>query len=287
MNVEALTDATAGTCEYVIEGAGTYSLGVSREGYVSYTKELGITKNGLRAIVVPVIPIVEETGIRIMLSGDAGCEGTSLCLYCPKGIPIAHDRLVDEDVVNAQNKSSPQNGVKFENDAAATVGVMATITGGVNDWYRICVAVTDPKFTTLDKTRLDKSQRNEMQTANMVLQVILNNQTKYTIYPPAFPSGPLWDVGYLNGVTGEMMLVNCFCPKTPASRLELFDEYLAFYGYLNRKSNLRTLFGTSDPYLQASTRRANASSTIPSWTDPPSASSSPRPSSSPPPQRCF
>lgn len=87
MNVEGLTDEK-GQSEYVIDGCGYYILGVSREGYVSYTKDICISKNSRLEICVPVIPVIEEindkAAIRIYLSGDAGSQGLSFNILCPQ-----------------------------------------------------------------------------------------------------------------------------------------------------------------------------------------------------------
>lgn len=89
MNVEGLTDQN-GQCEYLIDGCGSYNLGVSREGYVSYTKEFCLSKTSLSEIFVPVIPLVEEindsTSTRIYLSGDEGSKGLSFTYFCPQSI---------------------------------------------------------------------------------------------------------------------------------------------------------------------------------------------------------
>lgn len=89
MNVEGLTDSK-GQCEYVIDGPGHFILSVSRDGYVSYTKEFCLSKTSLFEIYVPVIPVVEEVNdkaaIRIYLSGDCGSQELSFNIYSPNSI---------------------------------------------------------------------------------------------------------------------------------------------------------------------------------------------------------
>jgi hypothetical protein len=86
MNVEGLTNQN-GYCEYVTDGSGLYSLSVSRELYVSYTKELCFSKNSISDIVVPLIPmfddLAEQTKIYMCLSGDAACRGLAFDIFCP------------------------------------------------------------------------------------------------------------------------------------------------------------------------------------------------------------
>lgn len=86
--MEGLTDAE-GKSVYTTDGCGYYNLTVLREGYVSYVKDICISKNSLPEIVMPLIPAVEETeraNIQLCLSGDAAAKGLAFIIYCPTGI---------------------------------------------------------------------------------------------------------------------------------------------------------------------------------------------------------
>jgi hypothetical protein len=91
MNVEGLTDAE-GKYEYTTDGCGKYSLASSREGYVTSTQELCISKHSHQDIIVPVIPLVPDLGdkavIQICLSSDVGCPQLTLQIYCPISISL-------------------------------------------------------------------------------------------------------------------------------------------------------------------------------------------------------
>jgi hypothetical protein len=85
MNVENLTNSE-GKVEYKTSGLGYYTLAVSREGYVQYSKELCISKTSLKDIVVPLIPLAKETDrslVQVCLSGDTGVNNLSFTVYCP------------------------------------------------------------------------------------------------------------------------------------------------------------------------------------------------------------
>ncbi len=73
------------------EGPGRYLLSVSREGFITYTKELCVCKQSLDEIVVPLLPAVEESDtqaplIRFFLSSDSGARQFSFSLLCPLSI---------------------------------------------------------------------------------------------------------------------------------------------------------------------------------------------------------
>ena len=89
MNVEGFTDKD-GNFKYLLDGPGQYILTVSRDGYVSYVKEMCLSKQSVYDISVPAIPIVEDNDdkavIQIVLSGDCGSAGNSFYVYCPISI---------------------------------------------------------------------------------------------------------------------------------------------------------------------------------------------------------
>jgi hypothetical protein len=221
MNVEGLSNAE-GKCEYITEGSGYYSLLVSREGFVSYTKEICVSKQSSLNIAVPLIPnaglMADRAVIRLCLSGDAGAAGLSFIIYCPNETKI--------------NPSS-ENGV----------GSLAIISSGVNEWYRVCVACSKD-YTTVGKEKLDKYLRNEMQAHNIVLQVVVNDEAKYSITPPSFMAGDVWDIGFLNGFNGEIMLINSMVAAPPQTRLEFCNEYFGLYLQISKSPNLKSLLGT-------------------------------------------
>lgn len=88
MNVENLTNAE-GKTSYVTDNNGFYKISVEREGYISYTKDMCISKNSLKNIAIPLIPVVEENGkggVQLCLSGDCGVENLLFKIYCPLSI---------------------------------------------------------------------------------------------------------------------------------------------------------------------------------------------------------
>lgn len=85
MNVENVTDAE-GKVMYKTDGYGYYKLYVSRGSYISYTKEMCISKKSASEIVIPVIPMNKEgQSMQICLSGDSEMNGLSFKIYCPEG----------------------------------------------------------------------------------------------------------------------------------------------------------------------------------------------------------
>lgn len=84
-----------------------------------------------------------------------------------------------------------------------------------------------------------------MQAINVVIHIIVNNEVKYAIAPPCYPAGQAWDIGFINALNGEMMIINAFAKALPDARLELCNEYFGFYGYLSKKTNLASLLGTA------------------------------------------
>ncbi len=253
MNVEALT-TPEGQCEYTTDGCGNYMLNVSREDYVSYSKEVCVSRTSLDKIVVPLIPVVKEaegdhTTIQICLSGDSACKGMSLVLICPIGTvnAIFQPRRVDNEKLDERRPQSDKNHARLVVTNAGKVGTLATVTSGVNSWYRVGVAVRDPKLTTITKEQLDRHLQNPMQALNILVQIIVNNEVRYTVYPPSYSEGAegeFWDIGFVNAYNGELMAINALCEETTVSRLDLCSEYFAFYGYVSQKTNYRSAFGT-------------------------------------------
>ena len=90
MNVEGLTDSE-GKYEYTTDGCGKYTLSLSREGYVSSTHDLCVSKHSQSQIVVAAVPLAREqddkTVIQVCLSSDVGCAQLALQLYCPLSTP--------------------------------------------------------------------------------------------------------------------------------------------------------------------------------------------------------
>lgn len=85
MNVENLTDKE-GKTQYITDGNGYYTLTVSREGYIPYTKEMCISKTSLNNITIPLLPLgndLDSTVIEVFLSGDACANGMNFTIYCP------------------------------------------------------------------------------------------------------------------------------------------------------------------------------------------------------------
>ena len=138
---------------------------------------------------------------------------------------------------------SAQNKVQVMGQNGEKVGMMATISSGLNEWYRLSIAVNDPGLTTVTKEKLDRYIQNEMQAVNLVLQVIVNNEIKYTIFPPCYMAGSVWDIGFINATNGELMVINAMTAEIPSSRLELNAEYFNFYGYICQKPNYRSTLG--------------------------------------------
>ena len=90
MNVENLTDVN-GKTSYITDGHGHYNLLIQREGYITYTKEMCISKISLNDINVPLIPIAKKEGeanIKICVSGDKGAKDLILKIFCPKGMLV-------------------------------------------------------------------------------------------------------------------------------------------------------------------------------------------------------
>jgi hypothetical protein len=149
---------------------------------------------------------------------------------------------------------SEANGTSLKAANAATVGILATIRSGANEWYRVTVQC-GPELGAVNMDRLDKYQQNELQVLNVVVRVVVNNEVKYVLSPPNYVAGTTWDIGFVNALNGEMMLINAFRSAPPQDRLELCNEYFSFYGYLSKKANLRSILGTScGLILQASIR---------------------------------
>ncbi len=235
MNVEGLADAT-GKSVYTTDGCGYYTLSVSREGYVPYTKDLCISKTSLSEIVVPLIPHpgdTERTTIQVCLSGDAAAKGMSFKVYCPQ----------DAEVLGRMKAESGPNAARISKEHAEKVGSVLTIFSGINEWYRVCVELTNPELASITKEDLDRYIQNRLQALNVVVHIAVNGELKYTLYPPASISGTVWDIGFINAFNGELMAVNAISETAPNNRLELSNEYFTFYGYVCQKQNLRAAFG--------------------------------------------
>ncbi len=234
MNVEGLTNSE-GKCEYTTDGRGDYTLHVSRDGYVPYVKDMCVSKNSLANIIVPLIPTVQaapdRTTVEICISGDAACKDLSLVLFCPFG----NERL------DGTHAESERNKARIVDSKA---GKVAIITSGLNEWYRVGVVIKDPKLTTLDKKGLDQYVQNPLQSLNVIVHVVANNEVRYTIYPPACLAGEFWDLGFVNALNGEMMVVNALTCVVPDNRVELCAEFFAFYGYMaGQGANCKAAFG--------------------------------------------
>jgi len=235
LNVEALTDEN-GKSNYTTDGLGRYLLTVSREGYITYAKDLCFSKTSLTEITVPLIPIVQEsekTNIQICLSADCTAKGMGFRIYCPQG----------EEVLGKMKSDSNKNGVQINSKNADKVGISTVINSGANEWYRICAELTDPALTSVSKEKLDRFTQNEMQALNVVAHIIVNGELKYMIYPPSSMVGRFWDIGFINAINGELMGINAIAESAPNNRLELSNEFYAFYQYVSQKSNIRSAFG--------------------------------------------
>eukprot|EP00826_Nyctotherus_ovalis_P054316 TRINITY_DN7104_c0_g1_i7.p1 TRINITY_DN7104_c0_g1~~TRINITY_DN7104_c0_g1_i7.p1 ORF type:complete len:559 (-),score=139.57 TRINITY_DN7104_c0_g1_i7:123-1799(-) len=233
MNVENLTNGE-GKTSYMTDNDGYYKLSVEREGYVSYTKDVCISKNSLKAVAVPLIPVaVEGVSVQLCLSGDDGVENLLFKVYCP----------LNDEVVDSKKMRSTQNGVNLYYKNAKVIGSVATISSGVNEWYRVCIELHNSKFISIDKEKLDKYLQNPLQALNVVVHVILNGELKYIIYPPSNIAGTVWDLGFISAMSGELMAVNSISGVYPNDRLELCPEYLAFYNYISQQPNPRAAFG--------------------------------------------
>lgn len=234
MNVEGLTDKE-GKCQYVIDGCGRYSLNVTREEYISYTKEFCFSKNSTLDIVVPLIPmedsLAEQTKIKLCLSSDIACNDLSFHIFCP----------INDEIITKKNASSP-NKISVSYKMADKIAAIAKIESGINEYYRICVVVEDEKLYKFSKERLDRFMQNELQARNVLLHVVVNNELKFSISPPAYMSGNIWDIGFINAIDGELMLVNTMIAKAPSSRLEWWNEFFCFYSMISRKPHIKSLF---------------------------------------------
>lgn len=146
-------------------------------------------------------------------------------------------------MVDGKKTKSAQNGVNLYYKNAKMVGSVATISSGVNEWYRVCIELKNSKLTSIDKEKLDKYLQNPLQALNVVVHVVLNGELKYTIYPPSNIAGTVWDLGFISAMSGELMAVNSISNVYPNDRLELCPEYLAFYNYISQQPNPRAAFG--------------------------------------------
>lgn len=88
-----------------------------------------------------------------------------------------------------------------------------------------------------------------MRANNVQLQIILGNEIKYSISPPAFFAGAVWDIGFLNAFNGEMMIINSSAEEMPQSRLLLSNEYFNLYEIISHCSNLKNMFGKNSVIL--------------------------------------
>lgn len=131
------------------------------------------------------------------------------------------------------------NAVKI---SSTQIGCNVEITSGANEWYRLCVKC-NKELVEVNNEKLDKHLRTEMQTLNVMILVVVNNELRYTVYSPSFMAGEVWDVGFLNAFNGEMMLINVMQATLPANRLELCNDYFSFFGLLTKKANLRSVLG--------------------------------------------
>ena len=120
---------------------------------------------------------------------------------------------------------------------------MAIISSGINEWYRVCVELTDPSLVSVDKGKLDKYIQNALQICNIVIHIAVNGELKYTLYPPSNVAGQIWDLGFINGLNGELMTINSLAQTSPNSRLEYCNEYFAFYAFVCQKPNIKSTFG--------------------------------------------
>jgi hypothetical protein len=151
--------------------------------------------------------------------------------------------MIDNEIIGDKKMESPQNKVHVMAHNGEKVGAFATITSGLNEWYRLSIVVSDPALTTVDKPKLDRYIQNEMQAMNLVLHVVVNNEIKYAIYPPCYMAGPVWDIGFINAINGELMIINSMTTELPSNRLELNQEYTNFYSFISQKPNYRSSLG--------------------------------------------
>lgn len=155
---------------------------------------------------------------------------------------IYSKKLIDEEIVDEKNNESAANAIKLNSQFSSQVGCGVEISSGINEWYRVCV-ICEKNLVEVDNEKLDKHLRNEMQAKNIMVLVVVNNELKYTIYCPAFMAGNVWDLGFINAMSGEMMVINVMRSSLPENRLELLTEYINFFGLLTRKTSYRTVFG--------------------------------------------
>jgi len=239
-SVESLTDSK-GQIEINFNGPGYYNLQVSKENYISYTHEICYSRNSKENIVIPMIQceqeieLSEKTIVKLCLIGDNGISGLNLNIMCP----------IDEDIVSKAKNISMKNMTELEVKNSESIGQIARICSGVNEWYRIFISC-DSKNMQLNKNDLDKYLRNQLTRNNISLFVLVNNELKYIIPAPEFiPENynKIWDLGFINAYNGEMMLINSITNEMPATRLEFSNEYFALYSLINSTPNLKSLFG--------------------------------------------
>ena len=239
MNVENVTD-TEGRVTYKTDGCGYYKMFVSRENYVSYTKELCISKESASDIVIPLIPISKKFGMQICLSGEYDMGDLSLKIYCP-------NTQEDDEILGNKESSVLEGKARIVNNS---IGALALLTNDVNEWFRVCVELTGNRFTFVDKKKLDKYLQNSLQSANVIIYIVVNESVKYAVQPPLNIAGSVWDVGFVNPLSGELLAINAITNISPGNRLENHKEFLNLYSYISAKSDVRTSFGFSKSGVQ-------------------------------------
>ena len=103
--------------------------------------------------------------------------------------------------------------------------------------------ISNPKFSSVTKTDLDKYLQNPLQAANVVIFILVNGAPKYTIYPPANVEGTSWDIGFVNPMNGDFMGINSITGTMPVNRMEDHKEFMALYAYISQNVNIRSAFG--------------------------------------------
>lgn len=160
--------------------------------------------------------------------------------------------LLDDEIISVERpNSSSENGVTIDVSGADKVGPCATILRNMNDYYRICVKIDDPALTTLEKESLDKHLKNPMQSLNIGLQVFVGRELFYEIHAPNFIAGNIWDVGFLNAATAQLMVLNSTSIEQPIDRLWLWEEYQTLYKFFSTKgkSKIKESLGTFSIYF--------------------------------------
>jgi hypothetical protein len=232
MNVENVTDVE-GKVMYKTDGNGYYRMQVSRENYISYTKELCISKKSASNIMFPLIPS-NKFGVQICLSGDSGIEGLSLKVHCPN--------TQEGDEILSSNHTEALNGrAKLLNESK--VGGLVVLSSDMDEWFRVCVELRGSKFTSVVKNDLDKYLQNPLQSVNVVVHIIVNGSLKYTVQPPSSISGSVWDIGFVNPLNGDLMAINSITEVKPVNRLDNFKEFISFYAYIAVKPDIRNTLG--------------------------------------------